>query len=142
MKLCWYSIVTGKLSEVVERLVNAASKTKSKLARSIGSDDDFAVLGSDEDMVFEEVDRYKKNEDLMVDLTNYKVMFGEETIRYAPIVALEQLEIEMILPPLDIITFTTAKAWGVDPSTPIIIKVRALASLISSLRCPFTTNII
>lgn len=106
---------------MVDRLVSVG--TKKKLARSAGSDEDFAVLGSDEDMAFEEVDRFKKNDELVADLTNYKVMFEEEAIRYTPIVALEQLEIEMILPPLDLITFTTAKAWGVDPSVPIIIKV-------------------
>lgn len=127
--------VTGKLVDVVERLIKSNTPSKPKLnrygpwlycwsnRRLTGSEEEFAVLASDEDMVFEEVDRFKKNEDLVVDLHNYKVMFGEDTINYTPIVALEQLEIEMILPPLDLITFTTAKAWGLDPTTPIIIKV-------------------
>jgi hypothetical protein len=113
---------------VVERLIKVHSGGKPRtLGKSGGSDDDFAVLGSDDEMVFEEVDRYKKNEDLMVDLKNYEILFGPDYIRYAPIVALEQLEIEMILPPLDVITFTTAKAWGVDPETPIIVKVSIMA---------------
>eukprot|EP01127_Copromyxa_protea_P010680 TRINITY_DN2618_c0_g1_i1.p1 TRINITY_DN2618_c0_g1~~TRINITY_DN2618_c0_g1_i1.p1 ORF type:complete len:718 (-),score=131.16 TRINITY_DN2618_c0_g1_i1:43-1887(-) len=74
-------------------------------------------------MQFDEFDRYKKNEDIMVELKNFEVIFGEDAIRYTPIVALEQLEVEMIIPPLSVLTFTTAKAWGVDPETPIIIKV-------------------
>lgn len=71
------------------------------------SDDDFLDdhLGGDHEHE-EDLDpmRYKKNEQITLDLYNLELVFGKSSVVITPMLSLDTLEVEMLVPPLDVVS--------------------------------------
>lgn len=91
---------------------------------SAGDDDDkgHQLLGESADYIEKESDP-EDNKLLMAELQNFKVMFGEDRIKTHSIFSMKQMEIQILIHPLDFIRKATAQAWGVDPEKEIVIKI-------------------
>jgi len=85
-------------------------------------EDEPEFLDSDEDEAERDVVP-EDDKDLRLEINNFKVMFGEEYIVLNPMYSMKNLEVLMKLPPLETLRMTTAQAWGVDPHTPLLIKL-------------------
>jgi hypothetical protein len=80
------------------------------------------VLGESADYVEKESDP-EDNKLLMAELQNFRVMFGEDRVKTHSIFSMKQMEIQLLVQPLDFIRKATAQAWGVDPEKEIIIRI-------------------
>jgi len=111
--------VTGTLLSIVNNIVAGC---KGDPSANIGQDYDF---GGSYKSIGDDIgeDRYKLNKKLMVDIQNYKTLYGSQNIDLRLLPLLETLEIDLLLPPCDVISPSTARGWGIDPALPIVIKI-------------------
>lgn len=77
----------------------------------VGDDDHYNRHEDDLDPL-----RYKKNEQITLDLYNLELLFGKHSVVLTPMLSLDALEIEMLLPPLDILSRVYSEIF-IQPST-------------------------
>jgi len=67
--------------------------------------------------------RYKENAKLVLDLDNFKSIFGEDSLQCKPMPVLETVDVEMKFLITEFLDGGAAEAWKVDPSLPIILRM-------------------
>jgi poly [ADP-ribose] polymerase 6/8 len=88
-------------------------------SNSVGS----AVSDDHDAMEEEDLNAFKKNQDLMQDLRNFAVTFGEENIKYHYMPLLEVVDVELRMDPKEILSTNACEGWKIDPWLPIVIKL-------------------
>eukprot|EP01127_Copromyxa_protea_P012695 TRINITY_DN3332_c0_g1_i4.p1 TRINITY_DN3332_c0_g1~~TRINITY_DN3332_c0_g1_i4.p1 ORF type:complete len:695 (-),score=133.86 TRINITY_DN3332_c0_g1_i4:33-2117(-) len=83
--------------------------------------DGYVNVGEDEVDQSDEEPRWKK--EMVVDLANLETLFGKQSVIVTPMFTIEIVEVEILISPLDILAKTTCQAWGIDATTPIVVKV-------------------
>jgi hypothetical protein len=88
-------------------------------------DEDDDMMDDSDDVVddYANETRWMDNDALMLDLHNYKVVYGEDSVSVRGMPLLEQVEVELKCEPLEILSTQTASAWGVDVTTPIHLRI-------------------